>query len=325
MKIAVINTTHKKYGGTEFETRLTRVLSNTFEVEFVNVGVRHKNNLKYLETFAVLWRLFKSSRRNDFDVVIRNFEASLFLNKQPTRNVALVHHIDSSRSPGILRIIYPCLEKLVLSNLRNFDAIVVVSKYWEDFFRKKGYKNVHIIYNPFDLREFNFSSLEIFEFKKKYKLLKKPILYIGNALKKKGVVESYNVLKDLDVHLVTSGKSQVEIPAINLNLDHKEYLKLLKATSVVVTMSKFKEGWCRTAHEAMLCKTPVVGSGTGGMRELLEGGKQIICNDFKELKNKVEFAMQHPELGEKGYNFAKIFTIEKFKKEWVNLINSLSE
>ena len=45
---------------------------------------------------------------------------------------------------------------------------------------------------------------------------------------------------------------------------------LLQAASVAVTMSKFNEGWCRTAHEAMLCKTPVVGSGMGGMGELLE-------------------------------------------------------
>ena len=66
----------------------------------------------------------------------------------------------------------------------------------------------------------------------------------------------------------------INIPVVNLSLNYKEYLCLLKASSVVVTMSKFKEGWCLTAHEAMLCKTPVIGSGKGGMRELLEGGNK---------------------------------------------------
>ena len=68
-----------------------------------------------------------------------------------------------------------------------------------------------------------------------------------------------------------------------------DYLKLLKASWVVLTMSKFKEGWCRTAHEAMLLKTPVIGSGTGGMRELLENGKQIVCPEFDNLREKVKY------------------------------------
>ena len=92
-------------------------------------------------------------------------------------------------------------------------------------------------------------------------------------------------------------------------------------------MSKFKEGWCRTAHEAMLLKTPVIGSGLGGMRELLKGGGQIICKDFKNLKGKVEYLLSHPDTrkktGEDGYSFAKKFTLEKFEKEWLNLIQEI--
>ena len=82
-----------------------------------------------------------------------------------------------------------------------------------------------------------------------------------------------------------------------------------------------------TAHEAMLLKTPVVGSGMGGMKELLKGGKQIICTDFKELKNKVEYLLNNSEerkkIGEMGYNYAKNFTIDGFKKEWLDLINKI--
>lgn len=55
------------------------------------------------------------------------------------------------------------------------------------------------------------------------------------------------------------------------------------------------------------------------MRELLEGGKQIICSDFKLLREKVEYLLNHPEIreefGQNGYNFAKIFTLEKFRNE----------
>ena len=92
-------------------------------------------------------------------------------------------------------------------------------------------------------------------------------------------------------------------------------------------MSKFKEGWCRTAHEAMLLKTPVIGSGLGGMRELLEGGNQMVCENFNSLKEKVKYLLDHPELrekiGEDGYNFAKDFTSGRLAKDWLELIHKI--
>ena len=75
----------------------------------------------------------------------------------------------------------------------------------------------------------------------------------------------------------------------------------------------------------MLCKTPVIGSGLGGMKELLEGGNQIICEDFNDLKGQVSFALDRPEVGEKGFEFAKQFTVEKFNDAWVHLIERLDE
>jgi glycosyltransferase involved in cell wall biosynthesis len=172
--------------------------------------------------------------------------------------------------------------------------------------------------------QFYFTDGEILKFKK-IRLEEKPILYLGNCQRIKGVAEAYGQLKDLDVHLVTSGRKEVDIPTLNLNLNYKDYLLLLKASSAVITMSKFKEGWNRTAHEAMLCKTPVIGAGLGGMRELLEGGGQIICEDFNRLKQDVAYVLDHPELGERGYAFARQFTIERFNREWLNLIERVNE
>jgi glycosyltransferase involved in cell wall biosynthesis len=92
-------------------------------------------------------------------------------------------------------------------------------------------------------------------------------------------------------------------------------------------MSTFKEGWCRTTHEAMLLKTPVIGSGQGGMRELLQGGGQIICEDFKNLRAEVSRLLDdsrlREEIGEHGYSFAKSFTMDKFIKSWLKLTDSV--
>ncbi|MDD5638996.1 MAG: hypothetical protein PHO28_03775 [Candidatus Pacebacteria bacterium] len=100
--------------------------------------------------------------------------------------------------------------KKILNNFKKANAIVTVSKYWKNFFSGKkdvDVKNVYIIYNTFDIDKFNFSDEEISEFKK-IKLLEKPIIYIGNCQKKKGVAKSYKKLKDLNAYLITSGKPQ---------------------------------------------------------------------------------------------------------------------
>lgn len=75
----------------------------------------------------------------------------------------------------------------------------------------------------------------------------------------------------------------------------------------------------------MLCKTPLIGSGIGGMSELLEGGKQLICEKISDLKDLVEYAMEHPELGQEGYEFAKQFSVEKFYMVWIYLIKRIYE
>ena len=240
------------------------------------------------------------------------------------KNIALIFHIDYSFQPAYLKPSWRILEKIFYHYLKKVDAIITISKYWQNHFLERGYSKVDLIYNAFDTDQFHFEAEEICEFKKKFGLEGKPIVYLGNCQRIKGVVEVYQHLKDLDVHLVTSGRKEIDIPALNLNLDYRDYLLLLRTSSVVITMSKFMEGWNRTAHEAMLCKTPVIGSGLGGMRELLEGGGQIICDDFDDLKEMVYYILNHPERGELGYEFAKQFTVKKFNDEWLSLIEKVN-
>jgi len=327
MKISIISSTKRKYGGKVYKRMIEEVLSKDFEIKTINAEVKNKTKFKFLKVPLVAWNLFKTRKIKDSDLVVRDFESSLFFNKKPTKNIAILHHLDYSFASSYIKLATFFLTPIIFHNLRKFKAIVVVSKYWENYFKERGYKNVYLIYNAFNLSKFNFSPEEVEQFKKEHNLLGKPILYLGNCQKAKGVGESYEVLKDLDVFLITSGEPFVKIPARNLEISYPDYLKLLKASSVVLTMSKFKEGWCRTAHEAMLLKTPVIGSGLGGMRELLEGGKQIICEDFDSLREKVEYLLNCPEvrkkMGENGYNFAKNFTLERFKKDWQELINKV--
>lgn len=316
----------KKYGGIVYGDQLREFLSKISDLDFIEIEGRHFKN-KYLKAAESMYNLSKLKGKKD--LWIRDFFSVLTMpiDKTSGKNLVIVHHVGFFSFPILAKIIYFMFEKIYFHNLKKADAIVTVSEYWKNYFIKKGYKNVFKAYNSFDLNEFDITSKEVEDFKQKYNLDKKPIIYLGNCQKAKGVVESYEALKDLDVHLVTSGEKKVEIPATNLNLGHKDYLKLLKASSVVITMSQYGEGWCRTIHEAMLLKTPVIGSGFGGMGELLEGGSQAICPDFNNLKNKVQELLSdnslRKKIGEMGYEYAKNFTNERFEKEWLYIIEKI--
>ncbi len=318
----------KRYGGVIYRKQVIDALSENFNIEQINLEAKVFKNNRYLKMPESLFYLL--NLKGNKDLWIRDFYSTVALRKKNTegKNLSLIFHIDFSGFPFISRLPFFLIEKLFLyRQLKRVNVIVAISEYWKDYFIKKGYKNVYKIYCGFDLNNFNIQDQEILEFKRKYKLEEKPIIYLGNCQKPKGVVDSYNALRDLPVHFVTSGKQRVKIPALNFDVDYREYLKILKASTIAITMSKFKEGWCMTAHEAMILKTPVIGSGKGGMKELLDEGKQIICTDFKELKKKVEYLLASPKdrerMGQDGHNYAKNFSLERFKKEWVNLVNKI--
>jgi glycosyltransferase involved in cell wall biosynthesis len=324
-KIGWLKISSRKYGGVAYEELAREALSGDFDVELVEVqsNIFKRGYFRAPETFLNLLRI-----KGQKDLWVRDNNTILTLPlRKIGKTLAMIHHIDFSTTPLWFKPVDFVIERLLFCGLKRADFIVTVSQYWQDYFKSKGYKNVFKVYNAFDVPAYSFSDQEVKAFKEKYGLKGKPIIYLGTCQKAKGVLESYNALKGLNAHLVTSGEPHFNSPARNLQIPRDEYLKLLKASDLVLAMSKFKEGWCRIAHEAMLLKTPVIGSGKGGMRELLEGGGQVVCEDFDSLEKKVVSLLNDPqkrkEMGERGYDFAKEFTLERFKREWVDLVNKI--
>jgi glycosyltransferase involved in cell wall biosynthesis len=324
VKLVSIKTSNKLCGGNILRDKVDKFLSLMFPLRVITVDSGHGNII--IKKIKLFFNLLRLKQNNKFEIFILDYWSTITLFRKPkSYNILNIFHIDNSIRP--FRFFHYFLEKLFYMNLRNIDTIVVMSKYWKDHFEAKGYKDVRLIYCGFDMKNFEISDKEVEDFKKKYNILGKPIIYLGNCQKAKGILEAYESLKDLDVYFVSSGKRSVSVPTLNLNLNYKEYLTLLKSVDVVVTMSKFKEGWCMVAHEAMLVKTPVIGSGKGGMGELLSKGGQIICNDFKDLKKFVVDLLENEEkkkrMVDKGQRYARKFTNKKLKNSWSELLNEV--
>jgi peptidoglycan/xylan/chitin deacetylase (PgdA/CDA1 family)/glycosyltransferase involved in cell wall biosynthesis len=310
-------------GGSAYEVMVEDALAGSFHLSRHKLDFRRWGFLKYVAApleFVTLRRILTTCANHA--VAVKTFSAALLNPRRQPPSIVLIHHLKASNNP-----LYSALEMYILEHIPRSNTIVVVSEYWKRYLLRQGFTNVHKIYNAFNLEEFDIADHEIENFRRRYNLLGKFIIYLGNHSPRKGVEETLETLKDLDVHLVASGNGRARGRMKCFHLARKDYICLLAASRVAITMSQFAEGWCRTTHEAMLCGTPVVGSGQGGMGELLDSGGQIICRDFASLRGTVEGLLANAdrsaELGRKGREFARQFTRERFEAEWIDLVNKV--
>lgn len=315
-KIIKIDLSIGNYGGRVYENEVIKALDRRIEFDRLFL-------LKYR------WKILNIPRLIFYFIKFRFFfKGTLFLNDHTTwlagkssSNFIIIHHIDNSYSPWISKI-YQKFNFLFLKiNRELFQKTVVVSNYWKTKLSEIGFENVQVIYNSIEINQFNISEKEINQFKQKHFPENLPILYIGNAQKKKGALEVYKSLNELNCYFVTSGKSQIATPFINLELSYKDYLILLSISDVVITMSMFLEGWNRTAHEATIIGSVVIGSGKGGMRELLEKSNQIVCTSFSDLKKIVIEVLHHPDTRQIQKDFLKTLNKEYFTRKWLQIFN----
>ncbi|MEW6331334.1 MAG: glycosyltransferase family 4 protein [Pseudomonadota bacterium] len=314
-------------GGYVYDTHARNIIKDLHDVQVLYLS-RGKSRSR-LRRIAQLAGYILKAGNTSFkgEVVVRDMYSTAFAPfDRDRKHLVIFHHLDTSGFDN--RIFNGYFTRKFYKKIALADTVIVVSEYWKNLLQEAGCSNVVVIYNSFDLAMFDFSREELVSFRQRHGLMDdKPLVYLGNARPGKGYLESYHALRDLDVTFVATGKGGTDLPIHQLYLPYRDYLRLLKASTLVLTMSQFNEGWCRTAHEAMLCGTPVVGSGKGGMRELLDKGGQLICDDFEKLGPLVADLLNDrqklADMAVSGREYAGQFTLDYFRKSWVDLFSSL--
>jgi len=305
-------------GGRLYNAQIGLALRNLYSFDFDRTTVREGVLPIYL------LRFLSAGERADF-IIQDPFITALGKRNRAGKVICMVHHIDYTLKEKSLK--WKWFLNRLERRLPGLDAVVTVSHFWRQYLENLGCRNVHVIYNSFPVEKFTVDRLALEEFKKRYEIPReKPLVYIGNARAQKGINDVYHALKDEGYTLVTTGPraSEIDLPILRLSLPYADYIKLLHACDLVLTMSTMLEGWNRTAHEAMLCHTPVVGSGSGGMRELLEGGGQLICLDFMRLPELCRRALAEKKAyAQKGYAFATHFDMKYFRESWKDLLQNM--
>ncbi|MBP6335282.1 MAG: glycosyltransferase family 4 protein [Bacteroidia bacterium] len=307
-------------GGNAYDFHAATALSEKFKVD-----VDESALMKSGDSLWKYWRRM-SNENTPADIIIREPYPIVFgSTKLKTPCVGMIHHIDDVLGKSSIK--HRWYFNRLKRRLPKLDLVITVSSYWREYLESLGCKNVKVIHNGFNHSEYVVSETAVQDFRTRHNIPKgKPLIYAGNATRQKGIYAVYEALKDKGYHLLMSG-SQNQAADLNvqyLHMDRKEYISMLHACDLVITMSRMTEGWNRIAHEALLCGTPVIGSGVGGMKELLNGAGQMIVTDEAKLAVAVQEVLHRSAwYVENGKKFVLQFDMNYFRKQWTNTISDL--
>jgi glycosyltransferase involved in cell wall biosynthesis len=243
--------------------------------------------------------------------------------------ICIAHHYDPSVFKGLRRIYIKLSNWLFIFQSSRVAVVVSCSKYWSRYYEAKGFKNAITIFNGFDIKSMDHSivTLDNSSVLQRFNLISKKYLHLGSYGIAKGQKMAVKCLKGYGLPLIATSSSKVllkdDLQGIHfINANFNEYNVLLKNAKAVICMSEFKEGWCRALHEAAIHGTPILGSGLGGMKELLEIGS-FMPSTVNTLSHDFDIIIKEGPLSEDKVNSYRAFTLEKFYEAWRRCVSEL--
>jgi glycosyltransferase involved in cell wall biosynthesis len=253
----------------------------------------------------------------------------MFIYPKGVSVICISHHYDPSIFKGMRKIYVKLSHWLFIYQSSRVDTVVSCSKYWSRYYKEIGFKKTTTIFNGFDIKSMDQSLVkqDNNSVLKKFNLISKKYFHLGSYGVAKGQKIAVKYLKDLEFPMIATSSSKEilrddlkDVYFINASFD--EYSILLKNAKAVICMSEFKEGWCRVLHEAAIHGTPILGSGLGGMNELLEVGG-FTASTADKLRDDLDVRIKEGSLSNDKVNLYRAFTLERFYKAWRNCVGEL--
>lgn len=320
MKINFFLSNATRSGGNIYDTSVLDLLNEKYQVKSHNAFTSYRSiGHSYIDLLYT--SITAKSESTNIDILDYTSSTSL-LPRLNGKRIIIFHHFDENENNKPKK--YNVLFKRFLKNAQNA-TVVVVSQYWKDFLHSHNLKDVKIIYNSFDDKRY-IATLDKKSFLSKYNLDDKPIIYIGKNSRSKSL-KAFELLQHHKnvYNIVSTGKKLEFEGPTNLDLTFEDYINLLHFSCCTVLLTEFKEGWSRIAHESILCNTPVIGNGAGGMSELLEMTKQIQLKEYEasKLHNTIQSIIQNNVRVPKENKEALLgLNMLYFKESWFNLIDN---
>ena len=195
-------------------------------------------------------------------------------------------------------------------SLSNADKVICVTNYLISYAKKYGAKDIEVIYNRVNTKQFNKS-----DGAKKFN--KHTILCIGRLDKQKYQECLIRAIKNLNVDLLLIGDGELYdgLKQLTKELGIEDRVKFIKSvphseihkyysSADIFAIATHYEGFCIPVLEAMASSLPVVASKIGPIQELVGNAGILIENTPEAFKEAFKKLISNPELrkelGEKG-------------------------
>ena len=223
----------------------------------------------------VYWTKF---HRKKFDVLVLDINKipffTLLLERKP--KVGIAHHLFGKSiflevPPPMALYVY--LTEMIFFKLAKNVPFVAVSPSTAEELKKRGIKQVKVIYNCVDRRKFRTLGIP--------KTPHPSVTYLGRITKYKSIdhlVDAFRIVKlqipEAKLTIVGEGPYRKKLMEYAEGLDvvftgfvsEEEKVEILNRSWVVVNPS-VKEGWGLTVIEANACGTPVIAANSPGLRD----------------------------------------------------------
>jgi glycogen(starch) synthase len=219
--------------------------------------------------------------------------------------VATMHSCEIGRNPNPNQWVVE-LEKLGA----RADKVIAVSNGTKDELIRMGYpkERIEVIHNGIDLKKYDPAKIGREISRKKLGFdSKKVIFFVGRPVREKGIdtlLRAFDEVKKeiSDAKLVLLSRGDIpnlseDVIHINSFVTERERIELISASDVFVVPSLY-EPFGIVAVEGLAMNKAVIGSRTGGIKEIIEDGKSGLLfepGNHMELADKIKFLLKNNE------------------------------
>lgn len=262
-------------GGYHHEMQLTQALAQ--ELNGTLTTKRYTQKQKgFLGAIQLWWFAFQSAGKGVNITVQRLFLPVLLKAILTNSKVILVfHHYDVREKMGVLyHANFGLIKHLLALNLSRVH-LVVVAKFWVDFWTDLGVGEAQIslfpnLFNAEEYRSFHTIEKQNKVFLGQYSIKNNPVvLNLAKQLHLKGYEVFFSTVNP---------KEEGHFDGYTIkHYNRVDYLTQIAQSKATVCMIGIHEGWNRVAHESILLHTPVISTPSGGLTELVvQSGQQLV-------------------------------------------------
>jgi glycosyltransferase involved in cell wall biosynthesis len=251
--------------------------------------------------------------------------------------VATVHSCEIGRSPTPNQWVVE-IEKLGA----RADRVIAVSNGTKDELIRMGYPKdrIEVIHNGIDLKKYDPERIAGDDARKKLGFNRKKIIFfVGRPVREKGIdvlLKAFDEVKKeiQDVKLVLLSRGDIpnlpqDVLHINSFVTERERMELIAASDIFVVPSLY-EPFGIVAVEGLAMEKAVIGSRTGGIKEIIEdnvSGLLFEPGNHMELADKIKFLLKNENekkhLEENARKRAAYFSWEKNARKVSAIYKSL--